>query len=267
MGAAILLMPDANMPLFVIVAAYVYSFLWNKGAYRDLKAFLKKKIDRLVIPYFVIGTLVVFTIADWDPISIIWGDAHHLWFCAMLFWCFVLIRAYQKLPPPIGVILIICGLALQVYPITYDFFGIVKGLRYFPYFVFGYYLYQLLPKFKAHKWNKFYAIIIWFLSVASYFVIKRVEPICYAYCFMIFVFVPETIKVPNWVIRISEYSFGIYVFHEWLLWNAAHIDSLHPYIINHQVLYPLIAFIISLAISILLTKYSLKTKVGRYLLS
>lgn len=95
-----LLMPDANMPLFVMVAAYVYAFLWERGAYRDSKDFFRKKVKRLVIPYFVIGTIVVFTIKDWSPITILWGDAHHLWFCAMLFWCFALIRLWQKMPPP-----------------------------------------------------------------------------------------------------------------------------------------------------------------------
>lgn len=100
MASTVFVMPDANMPLFVIVAAYVYAYLWNKGVYSDTKTFLKKKIKRLVVPYFVIGTIVVFTIFDWNPLLILTGEAHHLWFCAMLFWCFVLIRIYQKLPPP-----------------------------------------------------------------------------------------------------------------------------------------------------------------------
>ncbi len=98
--ASKILMPDANMPLFVIVAAYVYAYLWHKGAYKDTKLFFQKKIKRLIVPYFVLGTLVVLTIAEGSPKSILTGDAHHLWFCAMLFWCFVMIRLYKESPPP-----------------------------------------------------------------------------------------------------------------------------------------------------------------------
>lgn len=267
MGAAILIMPDANMPLFVMVAAYVYVYLWNKGAYRDIKVFFKKKAKRLVIPYFVIGTLVVFTIFDWEPLSLIYGEAHHLWFCAMLFWCFILIRIYEKLPPAYRILLIICGIAIQIKPFTYDLLGIVKGLRYFPYFLFGYYLYSYLPKFRCLKYSEIIAISIWLLTLFSYFVLKRVEPICYTYCFMIFVLVPEDIKVPSWVTKISMYSFGIYVFHEWFLWNAAHLQILHPFIIRYQILYPTIAFVSVFSVSYLLTHFSLKTKIGRFLLA
>ena len=261
-----IIMPDANMPLFVIIAAYVYSCLWKKGKYRDSLVFFQKKAKRLVVPYFVIGTIVIYTIADWHPISILWGDAHHLWFCAMLFWCFVFIRVCQKLPPPFGALLVICGLFLQIHPVSVDVLGFLKGLKYFPYFVFGYYLYIYLPKIKEYRWHRLMVISIWLLAVMLYFSVKRSEFICYAYCFMIFDLIPENPTVPTWIKKISMYSFGIYVFHEWFLWNVAHIEQIHPFIIEHQILYPLIMFVSVLCISILLTKYSLKTKLGRFLL-
>lgn len=155
----------------------------------------------------------------------------------------------------------------QIHPIGYDFLGIVKGIVYFPYFLFGFYLYRFLPRFKEVKWNKGIAFLLWILTLATYMATKRVEPICYAFCFMIFVLVPENISIPEWVKIISKYSFGIYVFHEWFLWNAAHFNALHPFIIDHQLLYPLIAFVLSLSISLMLTHFSLKTKIGRFLLA
>lgn len=84
---------------------------------------------------------------------------------------------------------------------------------------------------------------------------------------MLFAVVPQNIKVGNAVTKISAYSFGIYVFHEWFLWNMAHIDALHPFIIEHQILYPIIAYVSIFSISLVLTKLSLKTKVGRFLLA
>ncbi len=117
------------------------------------------------------------------------------------------------------------------------------------------------------KRNKLLAILIWPATLVLYLKFKRVEPMCYAYCFMIFVLTPEDIHVPTIVKKISTYSFGIYVFHEWFIWNIAHIKKLHPIIIEHQFLYPLIIFVLILCVSYYLTKLALKTSIGRFLLT
>lgn len=266
----ILLMPDANMPLFVAISAYVYSFLWHRGRYNNTKQFLVKKIKRLMIPYFVIGTIVLLTIVDGNLKDIIWGKAHHLWFCAALFWCFIYIRLYHVLPPILKVFFIIFCIPFLFYGAPYNFLGITKGIKYFPYFLLGFYLYPTLPKIKSRNYSKYFAVLFWMLTIAAYKVleINYLEVlVCFAYCFMIFLIVPETINPTKWVTSVSYLSFGIYVFHEWFLWNMAHINYLHPFIIEHQLLYPLFAFVLVLSMSIVLTKICLKTKVGRFLLA
>ena len=126
-------MPNANMPLFTVISGFVYAYLRRQGKYIDTKEFLVKKVRRLLIPYLVIGTIVVFTIADWSPKSIIFGNAHHLWYCAMLFWCFVYIRIYEIVPIWLKSIAILLAVTSQFVSIPYDLLGIVKGMNYFPY--------------------------------------------------------------------------------------------------------------------------------------
>lgn len=263
------LMPNANMPLFTVISGFVYAYLRRQGKYIDTKEFLVKKVRRLLIPYFVIGTIVVFTIADWSPKSIIFGNAHHLWYCAMLFWCFVYIRIYEIVPNWLKSIAILLAVTSQFVSIPYDLLGIVKGINYFPYFIMGFYLTEYLPKVQSGG-GRIFSVIVWMicLGVSIIYDWKAANVFLnYLYVLMLFAIVPTEIKIGNWSLMISKLSFGIYVFHEWFLWNAAHIQALHPIIIQHQVIYPLIAYILVLFISIILTKLSLKTKVGRFLLA
>ncbi len=262
------LMPDANMPLFTVISGFVYAHLRKQGRYQKTKEFIKKKGRRLLIPYFVIGSIVVLTIADWAPISILFGDAHHLWYCAMLFWCFVYIRIFEKIPNYLKIIVVLIGLFLQFRYPPYDILGVVKGIRYFPYFVLGYYLVDYLPILQVR--GKIILTISWLICVVGSIFLQSNILNCflnYLFVLMLFAWVPQNIIVSNLVIKISGYSFGIYVFHEWFLWNMAHIEALHHFIIEHQILYPIIAYVSILTVSILLTRYSLKTKVGRFFLA
>lgn len=262
------LMPDANMPLFTVISGFVYEYLKKQGKYQNTKEFVKKKIKRLMIPYFVIGSIVVFTIADWAPISILYGDAHHLWYCAMLFWCFVYIRAFVKFPNHLKFATVIFGILLQLFSSLPDILGIVKGVKYFPYFVMGSCLVESLPKLQTRN-GKIISIVSWLVWLIAVICLKW-KPLLvilnYMFVLMLFAVVPQNIKVGKVVKMISALSFGIYVFHEWFLWNIAHIEVLHPFIIEHQILYPFFAYVLILSISTLLTKYSLKTKVGRFFL-
>ena len=99
--------------------------------------------------------------------------------------------------------------------------------------------------------------------------VSRLTYLAYTYLFPIslFAIVPIHIQSNKFITLISKYSFGIYVFHEWFLWNMAHIEIIQTFAIKQQILYPLFAFVGVFLLSILLTHYSLKTKIGKYLLT
>jgi len=263
------LMPDANMPLFTVISGFVYAYLRRQGKYQNNREFILKKAKRLMIPYFVIGTIVVFTIADWSPVTILFGNAHHLWYCAMLFWCFVYMRLFEIVPNYLKVIAVLVGILFQFVDPPYDILGLAKGVKYFPYFVMGYYLVDRLPKLQMGG-VKIIIVISWLVCLVATIYLKW-SPLTvilnYLFVVMLFSVVPQNIKVGKAVVKISEYSFGIYVFHEWFLWNIAHIQALHPFIISHQIVYPSIAFVSIFTLSFILTKWSMKTKVGRWLLA
>lgn len=267
-------LPDANMPLFTMISGFVYSFLQKyKGKYRNTADFIKSKVNRLLVPYFIIGTLVVFTIADWNPISIILGDAHHLWFCAMLFWCFVGIRLYELLPMWLKTTLIAVCITSGFVFYGYDILYIYRTLHYFPYFLMGVYIVDYLPKIQEKPATilliVFLTVVMLLVSLLRIKYFSNLTYLAYTYLFPILLFsiVPIHKKLNKLITLISKYSFGIYVFHEWLLWNMAHIDFIQTFAIKQQILYPLFAFVGVFLISTLLTHFSLKTKIGKYLLT
>ena len=138
---ALIFIPDANMPLFTAVSGFVYSYLYyQKEKYRLFRGLVVSKTKRLFIPYCVIGTFVVFTIYDWSFTSILMGEAHHLWFCLMLFWCFIAIYGYQRLSKYVQAIIIPIVFLLQIKHPDIPYCGINRFFAYFPYFIFGVYL-------------------------------------------------------------------------------------------------------------------------------
>lgn len=266
-------LPDANMPLFTAISGFVYSYLRKKKKYVSTCDFILNKAKRLMIPYFIIGTFVVFTIFDWDPIGLIYGDAHHLWFCAMIFWCFVGIRGYESLPNCIKPIIVIFCIGTGVKSFNVDLLYIYRSLHYFPYFLMGYYLVDLLPRIQSNNYYKLIilltAIILCFVSLLPIKYVNSMARIAYNFAFplTLFSFIPVNSEGNKIVTKVSAYSFGIYVFHEWFLWNIAHLKCLEPIIIGHQILYPFIVYILIFALSTILTHIVLKTRVGRYLLA
>lgn len=66
---------------------------------------------------------------------------------------------------------------------------------------------------------------------------------------------------------IAKCSMGIYVFHQWIIWNITRPEFLHDFIHERYIIFPLLCwiliFMLSWLMTHLLTKY---TRVGRYLL-
>lgn len=95
---------------------------------------------------------------------------------------------------------------------------------------------------------------------------------CVVFDFMLFFLVTwfielGFIKESTLTSKISKYSFGIYVFHHWIAWDLYHLDSIKSLFESNYIITAGICTILILILSVLLTKYSLKTKIGKYLLS
>lgn len=90
--------PIANMPLFTFLSGYLFCYLHVYcGKYKEFKGFVQNKARRLLIPYFVLGFCINMTqIGRMHPIDLLWGLPNHLWYCIMLFWCFIICWVVEK---------------------------------------------------------------------------------------------------------------------------------------------------------------------------
>ena len=74
------------------------------------------------------------------------------------------------------------------------------------------------------------------------------------------------LKQNKYVDVFCVYSFGIYVFHEWMSWGLYHHSTFFSVFEKYPIIYAFLFTIFDFIVSIILTHYSLKTKMGKYLL-
>lgn len=271
--------PTANMPMFTFLSGYLFCFLFKeKGKYAFLNGFLKNKVNRLLIPYFVFGFIINLTqIGRGKPLMpMFYGAPNHMWYCLMLFYCFMICWLIEKkLGQMYNIILAVLSFS----------FVLLQGIQYlslesplgwwmvayfYGYFYMGFLVFQYADRFFPflQRWN----ILLGLLFICSV-ILSGKNHHAVGLSSVLFVMLLITIArginadIPHWIDVIAKYSFGVYVFHQWIIWNVTHYEPMQPIIRDHYVLFPLILYVCVFIICIFLTHISLKTRVGRYLLT
>ena len=269
-----ILAPTANMPLFTFLSGYLFYYLHKEcGKYQDYKGFLKNKARRLFIPYLVLGFVINMTqFQRMHPIDLFWGTPNHMWYCLMLFYCFIICWFVEKkIGSWLNYILAIASFVFVLYHggqyLGRFPFGLYMPAYFYFFFYLGYWSYRhrdvlfkrtaLLPmllllyllSLKLNGGGYFSGVSASLFIIALLILANRI-----------------TIEPPDWIRTISKYSFGIYVFHQWIIWNVTHWRPMIGLMNNHYVLFPIILFVSAFLVSTLLTHFSMKTKAGRFLL-
>lgn len=280
------LIPDANMPLFTFLAGYLFSYQLGKGKYSEFKFFLTNKIHRLLIPFLVLGTSINLLEYGKNISDILYGGPNHLWYCLMLFYAFLICWLVEK---RIGNWLnhvLMClsfGVAFYYGSVWNIWHTKVPGgwefvAFYYGYFYLGYGMYKYKYVLFEKKWLILLYLACYTLSCAINLPYGSIVPLR-SISYIMFLFAITNMFISEGggqfaqskpVRVLNQYSFGVYVFHQWILWNASHIpftrDGIRPFMETHYIIAPICIIVAVLALSMVLTHYSLKTKVGRYLL-
>lgn len=288
--------PHANMPLFTFISGYLFAYLYaNSSKYFRFRPFLKTKFERLVIPFFVLGTLVNITMPERELYMILYGGGSHLWFCMMLFWCFMIRWTVLNIKNDIvSSLMLLIGIAANVCSnvfnwdlpdIPFSFFGIRLAIYFYPWFVLGSWMFKykniLINCMKQRSafvslflfsifyvvWG--YGMLIWNNINYVSSILNTARPLLFIlliYLLVIKLILCGYLKPNRYIDTLCTYSFGIYVFHEWISWGLYH----HPFFLGlfekYTFAYAFIFTIFDFVISFVLTHYLLKMKVGRYLL-
>ena len=275
-------LPDANLPLFTFISGYLFRFSIEKNKYSEFIPFLYNKVNRLLIPFIVLGSVINLCEIDKNIVDILYGKPNHLWYCLMLFYCFILCWFIEKKIRNYNIILAIISAIFASYigggvlsinsPL-----GIVLPIYYYVYFYFGFYVYKCKNKVYTLMTKCWSIILIVYISFCIYnpgghLIVFQ----CLSYILLLWRIVNSRKiisiclmpPISNFIYKINKYSFGIYVFHQWIIWNLTRSNFILPIISEYYIMFPALLFIIVIVLSYSMTWIlTNNNRVFRYLLT
>lgn len=268
---------------FVFISGLIagYQFMRRPDMRYNLQ-FVIKKARRLLIPSIIFSIPYALFFYDWKNVQTfteqILSGAGHMWFLPMLFTCFLGLWLTARLNRYPWLILCLAVL-IAWYPVKL-FYLIDIFCQYFLFFMAGYFsstlrlrdkikprtLYiaislaifipcmalELLNPDIIHPWKIYQTILL----------LKKISGLTACYL-IIWRTVPSDLKLPDILIRLSSYAFGIYICQEFILkWLYYHTPLTH-YVVSAAV--PWIGICMASILSVVGTHYMLKTRAGRFL--
>lgn len=277
----------AMMPLLTFISGFLFYSIRYK--YTSFNYLLKKKFERLIIPMILIGTIYYLMFESTLSISIhtinsILSGYGVLWYCNMLFLCFVVAypitkhikTAYLKLL----ILLISFGL---IYINVPAILGLNSLTHFFFYFYFGFVFSELVSKYKTLS-SKKVVVIIGVLFVVNYILyeynsifemnsklMKILSGNILRISFILFIVLllkkyEPKLKYTSVVRFLDQNSFGCYVFHYPVLYFLYKTKLFEISSLNHYWYFPVCVFTISTVVAYAGTYLFRKSKVGVYLL-
>jgi|GEM_PF-389841 len=279
------------MPLFIFVSGYLFIYLFQKQKYPTIGFLIKNKIKRLIIPYLFFGIIMMIYPNTLDIACLLSGTYAHLWFLPMLFWCFVLFYLLIIFFRNIClshwcIIVLVVSFICSFYPYHYLPFPCM-GLHYLEHwfcwfcmggcvYVYKGYILNIMSKYKLLPLFLFvYLVIIyffprpygktifWYNSLAQILMLISIWYICQKINW-------NSFKYINLVDRFNRYSFGVYIFHCWILPYLISSTSKRLFLLEkyaeYTILFPFVLFIVTLILSYILTILLYKVRIGRFLI-
>ena len=299
----VLVVYHMRIQALIFISGYLLGYTsLRKNNALSFKNCVIKKIKRLLIPSIIFSILYYMIFYSINrPISYIAytivNGAGHLWFLPMLFWCFVGVYIMERFHiRPIYVLtiaLIAAMIPLPGLPLRID-----QCFKYFIYFYIGFglkrnYFKFLFPSKKIKP--IILCIIIYFtILILNYIIISQqtyaistltnsslihriiaalinnlvslimsVSGLLAAF-WSTHYFIIGKYKLPEWMINLSTFCYGIYICHQFIL-KYLYYNTKFPDLMG-SILLPWVAIILTLLLSIIITYILLHTKIGRYLI-
>lgn len=284
---------DIAMVAFTFCSGFLFRYLLSIGKYPIWKELLYKKAIRLLLPYFVFCLIFQITTNSFNLMKIIYGGGYqHLWYLPMLFWCFLISYAINKIHFSRNILIMLVILFIsaftastqgKLYDINVPFLLMTGWLSWFVWFYLGEVCCQHGEAIGRYidKFHLVYPLSAYYIFVTYFYPTIYADFTWYSVSALgaiIIVIWHLTMKV-DWnksvigtcLIWLSSTSFGVYIFHYWiqgfLISNTAkrilHLDMLAS---EHMILFPLCFFIVSYIVSMTVTMIFCQFKLGKKLL-
>lgn len=281
-----------HIQTFTMASGFLFYYLKKeKKKYNKPKEDIKKRVKRLLIPYIFVSLLWAipigyyffkYSIKEIINKYLLMVAPSQLWFLIMIFMVFLFFEIFgDKIKISLKNLIImyitttIIGFSLSYLNIEY--FQIAKSVRYILYFYLGEYIYTNKDKLNAKK-----TLIMILASMILYvgllyanslnikilhYGTKMIEPIV-SILEVSTIYYICTILVENKIIKtnkiykiLEDNSFGIYLFHQQIIYFM--IILLNGVV--HPIIQALLSFAISLSISLLMSMLLKKSKVLKFI--
>lgn len=222
------------MPLFFFVSGFLSTKIINFDK-RESISYIKKKFDKLMIPYFIISLLGIivklclssFAIRDVNIFNMLksilfypcQGSIRLLWFVYTLFLITIAIVSLRKIPMKF---LIILFTLTSIVPINFGSLINLDGiLQYAIYYCLGMYSFKFYEEYKEFKFKNIIAIITFImLIIMNTFAIQSAYKSLFTFissvigiiCFINISILIENTKIGEILQELGRRSFDVYLF-------------------------------------------------------
>lgn len=280
---------NISMPLLIFISGYLYAKLYiENGKYHSYSQLINNKIYRLLIPAYIWGTIFSLTLSPnfftLSNLSAILNGYAHLWFLPALFWCFVFAPLFIKRKRKIIEVILLFMTFGFIYVPFPKIFGLSFHL-YFFYFILGINIakYRNILHYFDNAW---YKRLLIFITMTSLFILCLYDKNDYTgNPLLLFSFSEKIIAIIRNIYRLTAIisilvltiqivnksdivnnkfyrfldrtSFGVYIFHMWIMWLLFKNNSISEYIIpfaqEHYIVFPFIYFFVAFILSTIIT--------------
>ena len=290
------------LELFVFISGYVFGLSLQKKNL-GIKSVAIGKLKRLIIPsilFSIIYYLLFYNLSDFSILSFIYdiiNGCGHMWFLPMLFWTTIIAYVIDKIDihPLLKLVGVCCFPLLSIIPAP---LRLSTALYYIPFFYAGILVYRnrdaIINKICSRlSFSVLIGSILVVVFISTTFLNRDILPIlsnsdsiivkgviyaCKRYsqlicavCGIAFIYSivnylihVKKIQIPKWFIELNATCFGVYLFQQFILQILYYKTSL-PSLAGSYWL-PWVGLVVTLILSYLLTKLSLKTKIGRQMM-
>ena len=269
------------MSLFVFIAGVVYKFGLDKGKYYNSLSFIRKKTQRLMIPYLFWGLVQSFLFSEYVefiPFKSFLPNSSflHLWFLEMLFVVFVIALITKKIWDSENkkIVILFSGIALFILMLLRwvpNYCNLRNALLYYPVFLLGIYTvkYDLAKRINKRCCSlllcittlgavqltlKPYTPYTWILSIlfsgSLVLLFYKGVLVCV-----------QKFPAPSFIGKVDNNSMGIYIIHHILIWcSIIYLPGFERFAISHNILVPVVLCLASFFCALLLTMVFRKNK-------
>lgn len=282
------------LQMFVLLSGYIYAYqiidLNKKYTFRNL---FISKTKRLILPSILFSIVYVICFNPYNGITNIiikiLSGAGHMWFLPMLFWCFIVGYVIEKSKFNDLAKLCFCSF-LTFFSLNIIPFGLGLMFKYLFFFYLGFIIYKYKKTLLHHNSSLLITSLIFLYLICFIYVqqldtspninnkillelIKKISILLYttAGCISMYLITNKILarakndnKIIQLILYFNPYCFGIYLFQQFILqylyYHTTLPNSISPYWL------PWISFIITIISSYILTKITLKFKIGKLLI-